>query len=212
MNRYKRFVARDSITESVGKFSDDLGNGVDEYIPNNEGYIKPTTLFKIIAALAGLGFFAYIYNKNFLQKKNVSKKMGEGRKFNNYRVKPKTTTTILTDTVVHEDGVPQIKEDEKVINVIPKEKRILETEYNAGINEDVPKRPGRKFNFIYPGLDETPLFDTIDYLNDLQLSYKDKSGSREPGNKHTESIMTIYENFMSQVILPPGYEIVPSDD
>ena len=139
--------------------------------------------------------------------------MGVGRKFNTAaNTKPGTTTTVLADTVIYEDGAPQILEDEKVINVIPEEKRILETEYNAGINEEVPKRPGRKFNFIYPGLDETPLFDTIDYLNDLVLSYKDKSAVPEPGNKHTQSIMTIYENFLSQGVLPPGYEIVPEDD
>ena len=208
MNPYRKIV-RDSFTESVGKLSDDVGNGVDEYIPDSEGYIKPTTILKVVAALAGLSFFAYMYNKNFLSKRN----MGEGRQLNpTVKQKLSSKVSIVPDTVLHEDGAPQIKEDEKIINVIPEEKRILETEYNAGINEDVPKRPGRKYNFIYPGLDETPLYDTIDYLNDLVLSYKDKSASPEPGNKHVVNILQIYEDFLSQGVLPMGYEVVPSDD
>lgn len=212
MNPY-RLIVRDASagnTQSLGKFVANVGNGVDEYIPDESGYIKPTTILKIAAALGGLAFFAYMYNKNFLNKKS----MGKGRAYNQplAKSKLKTDVYISDETVLHEDGVPEIEEDKKVINVIPDEKRILETEYNAGINEEVPKRPGRKFNFIYPGLDETPLFDTIDYLNDLVLSNKDKSAMPNPGNKHVTNILQIYENFLSQGVLPAGYEVVPSDD
>ena len=196
----------------MGEFINNMGDGLDEFIPDDENNsIKPTTLLKIAAVIGGIAFFSYIVNKNFLEKKGVPK-MGVGRILNpNTMVKDKTHTTIA-NTVIHEDGVPQIAEDAKIINVVPDEGRVLETEYNAGINEEVPKRPGRKFNFIYPGLDETPLYDTIDYLNDLVLSYKDKSAYPEPGNKHAVNVLQVYENFLSHGILPDGYEVVPSDD
>lgn len=176
-------------------------------------------------------------------------------------------SNIVTDNIIYEDGVPDIREDYRITGEIPGvgkgsgahrwTKRgaggidaggkniVFTTEYAPGLNEkvrrdnpvvvtdiptptgktvkrinrlapaDIPSRSKRRFNKDYdesgnPIVTHDPVYDTIDWLQDLDLS-RGVYGYGEVGSKISDETLKVYEDFLIKGRLREGYEIIPEE-
>lgn len=163
-------------------------------------------------------------------------------------------SNIITDNIMYEDGVPDIREDLRITGELPLSRTIggrgaggntiYTTEYAPGLSEKVrkdnpvvvtetvgpnmkkakrinrlrsPDKPFRKrFNtdfdeFGRPLQKAKPIYDTMDYLEDLKLTNEDFNEG-EVGSIFPEDSLKIWEDFIVKGKLREGWEVLPSED